>query len=223
MTDNTQSQAPILSAELAEAPKHSLPNWSECSRIVENHAFRARAVAGLEGQVLDTPAGPSPTALHRFIHEYDDADPYRSAWFLHRLELVLQEALAAAPAVPAQEQSEGVHWDLLPSYMIDHCEGDTITEEHIQRIVAGMLMDANYLRIAAERRAAQEQAASCPDVLFDGNAVFAEITRKLGKSHGIQPAAMAATLDAVVSLIRAAAPAQKEGAAPVAPHQESEA
>ena len=75
-----------------QAPENSLPTWSECNLIIENDEFRKRAEVGLEGQVLDTPrTTPEPTALHRFIHEYDDSDPYRSAWFLHRLECVLKE------------------------------------------------------------------------------------------------------------------------------------
>lgn len=76
-----------------QAPLHDLPTWTECDLIIENHEFRQRAAAGLEGAVLDLPeVMPAPTALHRFIHEYDDSDPYRSDWFMHRLELVVKEA-----------------------------------------------------------------------------------------------------------------------------------
>jgi hypothetical protein len=32
---------------------------------------------------------PLATELHRFLHEYDDADPHRSAWFRHRLERLI--------------------------------------------------------------------------------------------------------------------------------------
>lgn len=51
----------------------------------------------LEKRKTEGGYGPEPdsllaTELHRFIYEYDDADPYRSAWFRHRLELVLNEA-----------------------------------------------------------------------------------------------------------------------------------
>ena len=82
-------QEPVVGEQ---APENSLPTWSECNLIIENDEFRKRAEAGLEGQVLDTPrTTPEPTALHYFIHEYDDSDPYRSAWFLHRLECVLKE------------------------------------------------------------------------------------------------------------------------------------
>jgi hypothetical protein len=85
----------------APAPSNNLPSWTECSRIIENHAFRERAAQGLEGSVLDLPpTSPKPTALHRFIYEYDDADSYRSAWFLHRLELLINE-VRAAPTVEA--------------------------------------------------------------------------------------------------------------------------
>lgn len=76
------------------APKNSLPTWSECKLIIENDEFGKRVKAGLENQVLDTKrTTPKPTELHRFIYEYDDADSYRSDWFLHRLECVIKEAL----------------------------------------------------------------------------------------------------------------------------------
>lgn len=59
----------------AVAPANSLPNWAVCWKLVRN-----------ENEL--------PTELHRFIYEYDDADAYRSGWFLHRLELVLAEHAA---------------------------------------------------------------------------------------------------------------------------------
>lgn len=86
---------------LDPAPPNSLPPWSVCARIIHNATFRKRAAAGLEGSVLDLPpTTPEPTELHRFIHEYDDADPYRSAWFMHRLELLLNEVRSTPPAPP---------------------------------------------------------------------------------------------------------------------------
>jgi len=57
---------------------------------VANSDFIAKRVA--EGGYGAEPDSKLANALHRFIYEYDDADPYRSAWFLHRLELVLEEA-----------------------------------------------------------------------------------------------------------------------------------
>jgi hypothetical protein len=83
---------------LEQAPAHSLPDWHACAVIIDNANFQQRAVAGQQRNVPNI----RPTALHRFIHEYDDADPYRSAWFMHRLEQVVNEA-RAAPPLPAQE------------------------------------------------------------------------------------------------------------------------
>lgn len=103
------SATPERSGKLADderepAPESSLPNWSECNRIIENHVFRQRAAAGLEGQVIDTPpTSPEPTELHRFIYEYDDSDSYRSAWFMHRLEKVIAEV--SRPATEADSSS----------------------------------------------------------------------------------------------------------------------
>ena len=101
-----------------QAPENSLPTWSECNLIIENDEFRKRAEAGLEGQVLDTPrTTPEPTALHRFIHEYDDSDPYRSAWFLHRLECVLKE-------VTTPPQRKPLPFEQVDSLWHNTCTGD---------------------------------------------------------------------------------------------------
>lgn len=54
-------------------------------------------------------------------------------------------ASQAADVVPV----DGVRWDLFPGYLIDHCEGDTITEEGLQFAVARMLKSADYLAAAA--------------------------------------------------------------------------
>jgi hypothetical protein len=97
MSSNKESAS---ESEREAAPHNSLPDWYECQRILDNADFRKRAEAGLEGQVLATPPStPEPTELHRFIYEYDDADPHRSAWFLHQLELVLKEARTAGVAL----------------------------------------------------------------------------------------------------------------------------
>lgn len=61
-----------------------------------------------------------------------------------------------------------------------------------------------------EVRAQLEAVQAVPDILFDGMAVYEEITRKLGKGHCISAEAVSATLDAVVRLIRAAKAAPGE-------------
>jgi hypothetical protein len=43
-----------------------------------------------------------------------------------------------------------------------------------------------------------------PAVLFDGHAVYSEITRKLGKAHCHSRETVLETLDAVVRLLRSA-------------------
>ena len=75
-----------------EAPPNSLPNWSECALRVENSDFIEKRVAG--GGYGAEPDSLLASELHRFIYEYDDADPYRSAWFMHRLEKLLDETRA---------------------------------------------------------------------------------------------------------------------------------
>jgi hypothetical protein len=61
------------------------------------------------------------------------------------------------------------------------------------------------LALAAARQSAPEGAPVVPDILFDGHAVYSEITRHLGKAHCFTPDAVSTTLDAVVRLIRRAA------------------
>lgn len=86
-----------------DAPKNNLPTWGECKMRVENSDYIAKRVAG--GGYGAEHDDKLASHLHRFIYEYDDADPFRSAWFLHRLELVIKEAkeqaLAEAERAPA--------------------------------------------------------------------------------------------------------------------------
>lgn len=86
--------SPSAGQEREPAPSNNLPEWDECALRVANSEFFAKNVAeGGHGPDADAKLA---TELHRFIHEYDDADGYRSAWFLHRLELLLDETRRAA-------------------------------------------------------------------------------------------------------------------------------
>ena len=89
-TETEAGISPVLSTVgLEDAPPNNLPDWDECALRVANSDFIAKRVA--EGGYGPEPDSLLATELHRFIYEYDDADPYRSAWFLHRLELVIEE------------------------------------------------------------------------------------------------------------------------------------
>lgn len=81
-------------ADREPAPPNNLPRWEDCALRVSNSDLIAKRVA--EGGYGAEPGSLLATELHRFIYEYDDMDPYRSAWFMHRLELVLNEARADA-------------------------------------------------------------------------------------------------------------------------------
>ena len=97
MNVQNNSSAPLKTAEGA-APPSNLPSWEECQLRVSNSEFIAKRIA--EGGYGAEHDSKLATELHRFIHEYDDADSYRSAWFRHRLEKLLHEV--AAQAVEAQ-------------------------------------------------------------------------------------------------------------------------
>ena len=91
------------------APPNSLPTFDECALRVENSNFlEKRAAGGGYGPEHDS---RTATQLHRFIYEYDDADPVRSSWFLHRLELLLNEVRSASQ--PAAQGWKLVQIELL--------------------------------------------------------------------------------------------------------------
>lgn len=53
----------------------------------------------------------------------------------------LRSQAAALPPVGAQEE---VDWDKFPGYLIDHCEGNVISEEFLQKALADMLRNPQY-------------------------------------------------------------------------------
>jgi hypothetical protein len=75
--------------ELPPPPASKLPSWDECSLRVHNSNIVAKRVA--EGGYGPDHDSKLASELHRFIYEYDDVDDYRSAWFRHRLELLLAD------------------------------------------------------------------------------------------------------------------------------------
>ena len=103
--------APVQEPVASEvAPPNSLPSWDECAlRVRNSDFFEDRVAAGGYGPEPDS---LTANALHRFIYEYDDADSYRSAWFLHRLEQVINEltppAAQPSPVPLTREQREEV-------------------------------------------------------------------------------------------------------------------
>lgn len=56
----------------------------------------------------------------------------------------LPEMVAALLKIASEQQVGAFPWENLPSYLIDKCEGETISEEGIQRAVADMAKDARY-------------------------------------------------------------------------------
>jgi hypothetical protein len=68
-----------------------------------------------------------------------------------------REVAAQAGQVAVPEAVDGVRWDLFPGYLIDHCEGDQLSEELLQHALASMLKDSQYLAaIAAAPSPAKE-------------------------------------------------------------------
>jgi hypothetical protein len=68
-----------------------------------------------------------------------------------------REVAAQAGQVAVPEAVDGVRWDLFPGYLIDHCEGDLLSEEGLQHALSRMLKDPQYLAaIAAAPSPAKE-------------------------------------------------------------------
>ena len=94
----------------------------------------------------------------------------------------MQDYARAALAATGKQQVGVFPWENLPAYLIDKCEGDTISEEGIQRAVADMARDARYCQqqvgevqgdafaLARELRAAMYEA--------DGRLGMADLVRK---------------------------------------------
>jgi hypothetical protein len=70
------------------APTNNLPDWNECNLRVKNEEYIKKEKLNIYD--FDEPYN-MPNELHRFIYEYDDSDPFKSAWFLHRLERLINE------------------------------------------------------------------------------------------------------------------------------------
>lgn len=88
------------------APPNALPDWNECALRVANSGHIAKRIE--EGGYGADPDTLLATELHRFIYEYDDADPVKSGWFLHRLELLLKETVLQAAPQPEAMKAEHV-------------------------------------------------------------------------------------------------------------------
>lgn len=69
-----------------ELPTNKLPSWNECMIRVDNEKYLNDNNLENDDYYCDALL---PNELHRFIYEYDDADPVRSAWFLHRLDKLI--------------------------------------------------------------------------------------------------------------------------------------
>jgi hypothetical protein len=116
--------------QIAEAPAHNLPKWKECERVIESQ---------------------NETPLDRFIYEYDDSDGLRSDWFMHRLELVIEDARKQALAKQATEIA-ALKYDL-----------DT---ERMRLAACGIVAMANTPESASKAREMHPAytSASCGDV-----------------------------------------------------------
>lgn len=117
--------------------------------------------------------------------------------------------LAAAPIPPSTAPApadEPLHQDV--EWLVECAEMARKNPELATQIRAKCKVD---------RTAPAPQTDELPTALFDGHAVYEEITRHLGKGHCFSPDAVSTTLDAVVRLMRA----ERKEAAPAPQQSES--
>lgn len=77
---------------------------------------------------------------------YERSLDFRLGWnaCLDAIEEARAKRASLASAPVAGEARRPVAWENFPAYLIDHCEGDTISEEGIQRALSRMLADPKY-------------------------------------------------------------------------------
>lgn len=72
----------------------------------------------------------------------------------------LIEAIAAChPQAVAAQAPAAVPWENFPCYLIDHCEGDVITEEGLQHALAAMLANPQYSAATPALPATEDSSA----------------------------------------------------------------
>lgn len=104
----------------------------------------------------------------------------------------MAQSPVAGPAAPV-----AVPWDNFPAYLIDHCEGQTITEEGLQRALSAMLANPQY--------AAAAPAAPAVDAeLLE----LAQAIVKFNREHG---SVLAVHIDNLADLVDERAAQAKEG------------
>lgn len=152
------AQAQLESAELREARHDSAHAETESERVralaywleqqtyepdmLSNAADTLRAYLEERSQTQPLPASLVPTA--------PDLEYLRGAVENTALPAFLRGQIAAAvKALATQAQqpvsgADGFPWANFPAYLIDNCEGETITEEGLQRALASMLKDPKY-------------------------------------------------------------------------------
>lgn len=147
---------------------------------------------GGSGAAAPAQAQDDRAAFKAYLQECDDcaivpdvAGAFHAAW-----------QMRAAPA-----QAVAVPWDNFPAYLIDHCEGDTITEEWLQRALSAMLADPQYAAPA------QEHATQLAGKEFPGgwkkkfaNAVYEDLAAADNQDVPLEeyPARILKVLDGVV-------------------------
>lgn len=106
--------------------------------------WAAMLAAAPQAPVADQPAEPSPVDPRMVSVVQEDANR-----FCEILTLLGMEDEGDPVAEVQRLQDRAAHaiwsiWESLPGYLIDHCEGEIVSEEMLQRALEAMLKDPKY-------------------------------------------------------------------------------
>lgn len=85
----------------------------------------------------------APQGVASLPTAYEWCNAQTPGWAVSRDWMAGWDAARAALAQTGQV-TQGVAWENFPSYLIDHCEGEIITEEGLQHALGRMLRDPQY-------------------------------------------------------------------------------
>lgn len=117
--------------------------WADLYSAMTAAAYQAAPPAPAAVPVLYV--SPAQLAQHRDLEGTENAEAGR---YLPSRKTpagkFTQPLYAHAPAPVPVPSGMWTIWESLPGYLIDHCEGETITEERLQRALEAMLKDPQY-------------------------------------------------------------------------------
>lgn len=147
--------------KMVDATFNHLPLMGESHNRRNNRIYAAMLAAAPPAPQQAEAPNNLRNAVYMALHYYMTTQNPNEWGAVDAAIAAMRNFIPDAAAMQQAEAHDGlpvddVHWDLFPSYLIDHCEGGIISEEGLQARLSDMLLSANYKRIAAGRPDAAE-------------------------------------------------------------------